>query len=61
MDMWFAQVQSSWNGIQLSIKNILRKIMSRKFFIYSGNNKFLTINELRNIAKNNIDDFELDK
>ena len=42
-------------------KYIKGKSCPENFSYTSGNNKFLTINELRNIAKNNIDDFELDK
>ena len=37
------------------------KSCAENFSYTSGKNKFLTINELKKIAKNNIDDFELDR
>ena len=42
-------------------KYIKGKSCTENFSYTSGKNKFLTINELKKIAKNNIDDFELDK
>ena len=40
-------------------KNINGKLCAENFSYTSGKNKFLTINELKKIAKNNINDFEL--
>ena len=42
-------------------KYINGKPCPENFSYTSGKNKFLTINELKKIAKNNIDDFELDR
>ena len=42
-------------------KYINGKPCEENFSYTSGKNKFLTINELKKIAKNNIDDFELDR
>ena len=42
-------------------KYIKGKSCAENFSYTSGKNKFLTINELKKIAKDNIDDFELDK
>ena len=41
-------------------KKIKGKKCAERFSYSSDKNKFLTINELKKIAKNNIDDFELD-
>ena len=50
----------NWN-VEKYKKEYKGKLCSENFSYSSDKNKFLTINQLKKIAKDNIDDFELDK